>query len=44
MIKAIIRIDTDQIVVIGECDLGVELSIERTIEDGQKRLVIIEMI
>ena len=33
MIKAIIRVDTDQIVVIGKCHLGVELIIDRIIEE-----------
>ena len=40
MIKAIIRIDTDQIVVIGECYLGVELSMDRIIEKGHNMLII----
>ena len=43
MIKAIIRIDTDQIVVIGECHLGVELGMDRIIEEGCNMLIIIEM-
>ena len=40
---AIIRIDRDQIVVIGECPLGVELSMNRIIEEGCNMLIIIEM-
>ena len=43
MIKAIIRIDTDHIVEIGKCHLGVELSVERIIEEGCNILTIIEM-
>ena len=43
MIKAIIRIDTDQIVVIAECHLGVELCMDRIIEEGGNMLIIIEM-
>ena len=43
MINAIIRIDTDQIVVIGECLLGVELGIDRITEEGNNMLLIIEM-
>ena len=34
MIKVIIRIDTDQIVEIGECHLGVELNMDRIIEES----------
>ena len=44
MIKVIIRIDTDQILVIGECHLGVELSTDRIIKEGCNMLIIIEMI
>ena len=43
MIKAIIRIDTDQIVVIGECHLGVELDMDKIIKEGCNMLIIIEM-
>ena len=43
MIKAIIRIDTDQIVEIGECHLGIELNMDRIIEEGHNILTIIEM-
>ena len=43
MIKAIIRIDTDQIVVTEECHLGVQLSMDRIIEEGQIMIIIIEM-
>ena len=43
MIKVIIRIDTDQIVEIGECHLEVELSMDRIIEEGHNMLTIIEM-
>ena len=42
-IKAIITVDTDQIVVIGEFHLGVELSMDRIIEEGCNMLKIIEM-
>ena len=42
-IKATIRIDTGQIVVIGECHLGVELSMDRIIVEGHNMLIIIEM-
>ena len=34
MIKAIARIYTDQIVVIGECHLGAEFDIDRIMEEG----------
>ena len=40
MIKVIIRIDTDQIVEIGECHLGVELSTDRIIEEGHVLTII----
>ena len=43
MIKIIIRIDMDQIVVIGESHLGLELSIDRIIEEGHNMLIIIEL-
>ena len=43
MIKIIIRIDTDQIVEIGECHLEVELSMDRIVEEGHNMLTIIEM-
>ena len=43
MIKAIIRIDTGKIVVIGEYHLGVELSMDRIIEEDCNMLIIIEM-
>ena len=43
MIKAIIRTDTDQIVGIGECHLGTELSMDRITEEGCNMLIIIEM-
>ena len=43
MIKVIIRIDTDQIVEIGENHLGIELNMERIIEEGCDMLIIIEM-
>ena len=43
MIKVIIRIDTDHIVLIGECHLGTELGMERIIEEGHNMLIIIEM-
>ena len=43
IIKAIIRIDTYQIVLIGECHLGVELGMDRIIEEGCNMLIIIEM-
>ena len=37
------KIDTDQIVEIGECHLEVELSMDRTIEESRDVLTIIEM-
>ena len=43
MIRVIIRIDTDQIVEIGECHLEIELSMYRIIEEGHNMLRIIEM-
>ena len=43
MIKVIIRIDTDQIVEIGECHLEVELNIDRNIKEGCNMLTIKEM-
>ena len=43
LIKAIFRIDSDQIVVIAECDLGVGLGMDRIIEEGHNMLIIIEM-
>ena len=43
MIKVIISIDTDQIVEIGECHLGVELSMDRSIEEGHNMSIIIEV-
>ena len=43
MIKLIIRIDTDQIVEIEECHLGVELNTDRIIEECCNILTIIEM-
>ena len=43
MIRVTIRIDTDQIMEIGECHLEVELSMDRIIEEGHNMLIIIEM-
>ena len=43
MIRVIIRIDKDQIVEIGECHLGVDLNMDRIIEEGCNMLTIIEM-
>ena len=43
MIKVIIKIDTDQIVEIGECHLDMELSMDRIIEEGNSMLTIIGM-
>ena len=43
MIKAIIRIDTDQMVVIGEYYLGVVLGKDRIIEEGLNMLIIMEI-
>ena len=43
MIKGIIRLDTDQIVVIRECHLEVEVGMDRIIEEGLNMLIIIEM-
>ena len=43
MIKAIIRIDTDQIVMIGECILGVELIMDRIIEEDHNMLITVEI-
>ena len=42
MIKANIKIDTDQIVEIGKCHLEVELSMEKIIEEGHNMSTIIE--
>ena len=44
MIKLIIRIDTYQIVEMGEFHLGVELNTDRIIEEGSNMLIIIKMI
>ena len=41
MIKVIITIDSDQILVIGKCHLGVELSMDRIIGEGPNMLIII---
>ena len=44
MIRVIfIRIDTDQIMEIGEFHLEVELSADRIIEEGHNMLTILEM-
>ena len=43
MIKAIIRMDTDQIVVREECHLWVELGVDTIMEEGCNMLIIIEM-
>ena len=43
MIKVIITIDSDQILVIGKCHLGVELSMDRIIGEGPNMLIIILM-
>ena len=43
MIKVITGIDADLTVMIGECHLGVELSMGRHIEESQNMLIIIEM-
>ena len=43
MIKVIIRIDRVQIMEIGECHLGVEVSMDRIIEKGCNMLTIMEM-
>ena len=43
MIKIIIRIDTDQIVEIGECHLEVELRMERIIGEGHNIITIKEV-
>ena len=43
MIKAYIKIDTDQIMEIGECHLEVEFSTDRVIEEGHNMLTIIEV-
>ena len=43
MIRGITRIVTGQIVVIGECHLGVELGVDRIIEEGCNMLITIEM-
>ena len=43
MIKVNISIDTDQIVEIDECHLGVEFSMDRIIEEGHNMLTFIEM-
>ena len=42
MIKVITRIDTDLIVVVGECHLGIDLSIDRIIEEGHNMLIIMD--
>ena len=44
MIRVIIRIDIDQIVVIGDLHSEVEVSIDRNIEEGHNMLIAIEMI
>ena len=41
IIKVIIRIDIDQIVELGECHLGVELSTDRIIEKDHHIQVIL---
>ena len=38
--KAIIGIDINQIVLIGECPLGVELGMDRIIEEGHNMFII----
>ena len=43
MINVNIKIDTDEIVVIGECYLEVELSMHRIIEEGHNMITIIEV-
>ena len=43
MIEVITKIDTDLTVVIGECHLGVELSMDKIIEEGCNMLTIIEI-
>ena len=43
MIKVITRIETDLTVVIGECHLGVQLGMDRIIEEGCNMLIIIEI-
>ena len=40
MIKVITRIDTDLIVVKGECHLGIEHGMDRTTEEGDNILII----
>ena len=42
MIKANIKVDTDQIVEIGECYLEVEFSTDRIIEEGHNMITLIE--
>ena len=43
MINVITRIGTDLIVVIRECHLGIEHSMDRIIEEGCNMLLVIEM-
>ena len=43
MIKTVIRIDTGQILVKGNFHLGVELSMDRIIEEGHTMFIIIKM-
>ena len=43
MIKVNIKIDTDQIVEIGECYLEVELSTDRIIEEDCNMITIVEV-
>ena len=43
MIRAIIRLETIQIVMIEECHLEVETSMDRIIGEGCNMLIIIEM-
>ena len=43
MIRVIIRIETDHIVEIGECHLGVEVNADRFIEEDCNMLKIIEI-
>ena len=42
MIRAIISIDRDQIIEIGECHLGIEPNMDRIIEEGHNMLTIIK--
>ena len=43
MVRVIIRIDKDQIIMIGKYHLEVEICKDKIIEDGHNMLIIIEI-